>query len=102
MPDYSSSSTSPIFILCDKCYWCATYVNKSRRPVGNFCPRCNIDTNELTIVTVNNVVVSDPRVPFGGVKNSGFGRVIQVAMLEFVNIKSVRFYDQLIYEHHVK
>jgi hypothetical protein len=48
MPDYSSSSTSPIFILCDKCYWCATYVNKSRRPVGNICPRCNIDTNELT------------------------------------------------------
>ena len=25
------------------------------------------------IVTVNNVVVSDARVPFGGVKNSGFG-----------------------------
>ena len=26
------------------------------------------------IVTVNNVVVSDTRVPFGGLKNSGFGR----------------------------
>jgi acyl-CoA reductase-like NAD-dependent aldehyde dehydrogenase len=55
------------------------------------------------IVTVNSVVVSDPRVPFGGVKNSGFGRELsRYGMLEFVNIKSVRFYDQLIYEHHVE
>jgi acyl-CoA reductase-like NAD-dependent aldehyde dehydrogenase len=55
------------------------------------------------IVTVNNVVVSDPRVPFGGVKNSGFGRELsRYGMLEFVNIKSVRLYDQLIYEHHVE
>src|SRR6266516_7044564 len=55
------------------------------------------------IVTVNNVVVSDPRVPFGGVKDSGFGRELsRDGMLEFVNIKSVRFYDQLIYNHHVE
>ena len=58
---------------------------------------------ESGIVTVNNVVVSDPRVPFGGVKNSGFGRELsRYGMLEFVNIKSVRFYDQLIYDHHVE
>jgi acyl-CoA reductase-like NAD-dependent aldehyde dehydrogenase len=55
------------------------------------------------IVTVNNVVVSDPRVPFGGVKNSGFGRELsRFGMLEFVNIKSVRFYDQLVRNHHVE
>lgn len=58
---------------------------------------------ESGIVTVNNMVVSDPRVPFGGIKNSGFGRELsRYGMLEFVNIKSVRFYDQLIYEHHVE
>jgi succinate-semialdehyde dehydrogenase/glutarate-semialdehyde dehydrogenase/succinyl-CoA reductase len=55
------------------------------------------------IVTVNNVVVSDPRVPFGGIKNSGFGRELsRYGMLEFVNIKSVRFYDQLIHNHYVE
>ena len=58
---------------------------------------------ESGIVTVNNVVISDPRVPFGGVKNSGFGRELsRYGMLEFVNIKSVRFFDQLIHDHHVE
>ena len=55
------------------------------------------------IVSVNNVVASDPRVPFGGVKKSGFGRELsRYGMLEFVNIKSVRFYDQLVHQHHVE
>ena len=55
------------------------------------------------IVTVNNVVISDPRVPFGGVKKSGFGRELsRYGMLEFVNIKSIRFYDQLVHQHYVE
>jgi acyl-CoA reductase-like NAD-dependent aldehyde dehydrogenase len=55
------------------------------------------------IVSVNNVVASDPRVPFGGIKNSGFGRELsRYGMLEFVNIKTVRFYDQLVHQHHVE
>jgi succinate-semialdehyde dehydrogenase/glutarate-semialdehyde dehydrogenase/succinyl-CoA reductase len=58
---------------------------------------------ESGIVTVNNVVISDPRIPFGGVKHSGFGRELsRYGMLEFVNIKSVRFYDQLIHHHYVE
>ena len=58
---------------------------------------------ESGIVSVNNVVASDPRVPFGGVKKSGFGRELsRYGMLEFVNIKSVRFYDQLVHNHHVE
>ena len=58
---------------------------------------------ESGIISVNNVVASDPRVPFGGVKKSGFGRELsRYGMLEFVNIKSVRFYEQLIHNHHVE
>jgi acyl-CoA reductase-like NAD-dependent aldehyde dehydrogenase len=43
---------------------------------------------ESGIVSVNNIVASDPRVPFGGVKKSGFGRELsRYGMLEYVNIK---------------
>lgn len=58
---------------------------------------------ESGIVTVNNVVISDPRIPFGGVKHSGFGRELsRYGMLEFVNVKSVRYYDQLVLHHRVE
>jgi acyl-CoA reductase-like NAD-dependent aldehyde dehydrogenase len=53
--------------------------------------------------TVNNVVTSDPRVPFGGVKNSAISKELsRYGMLEFVNIKSVRLYDQLVHAQYVE
>jgi succinate-semialdehyde dehydrogenase/glutarate-semialdehyde dehydrogenase len=100
MPAYSEELFGPVAsvipvtdreealrVANDSCFGLGAAVFTGDRELGTRLAREELEAGACF---VNDFVRSDPRLPFGGVKESGYGRELSpFGILEFVNIKTV-------------
>jgi succinate-semialdehyde dehydrogenase/glutarate-semialdehyde dehydrogenase len=99
MPVFDEEVFGPVapFILFDKIEEAIELANSSKYGLGVTICTNNLKEAEKLIpfiddgaVFINELVKSDPRLPFGGTKRSGYGRELAInGIHEFVNIKTV-------------
>ena len=100
MPAFDEEIFGPVFtiIVADDNDSAIELANKSEFGLGSAIFTRDIEKGEKIAKTklqsgacfVNDFVKSDPRLPFGGIKMSGYGRELSnYGMMEFVNIKTI-------------
>lgn len=99
MPLFDEEVFGPVFAitLADSPEHALDLSNQSRFGLGmqlftqsESAKKIFLEGAEEGAVFVNTMVKSDPRLPFGGLKSSGFGRELSVeGIREFTNIKSI-------------
>ncbi len=100
MPAFDEEIFGPVFtiIVADDDDNAIDLANKSEFGLGSAIFTRDIEKGESIAKTklqsgacfVNDFVKSDPRLPFGGIKMSGYGRELSdYGMMEFVNIKTI-------------
>lgn len=103
MPLFEEESFGPVLpiVLADNEDHALQLANHSKYGLGGAIWTENMELAQRLVkqlhvgsVVVNGMVASDPRMPFGGIKKSGYGRELsQFGIKEFVNIKSVVFHS---------
>jgi len=100
MPAFDDEIFGPVFsiIKAKNNNDALNLANKSKFGLGAAIFTKDIETGEKIanekiqsgLCFVNDYVKSDPRLPFGGIKSSGYGRELSsYGLMEFVNIKTV-------------
>ena len=100
MPAFDEELFGPVssIITADNEKEAISLANQSSYGLGSAIFTKNIEKgeriarNEISsgAAFVNDFVKSDPRLPFGGIKNSGYGNELsRYGILEFVNIKTI-------------
>lgn len=83
----AANEEEAINIANDSLYGLGAVIFTENRERGEMIAANKLDAG---LCFVNTLVKSDPRMPFGGIKQSGYGRELsKFGILEFVNVKSV-------------